>query len=112
MRGSSWDKGERYFASLHELLLLAAECFASTVQGFYLLPIFFGEHDYGVSIDTTPPVTTATLSGTLISGSNYQNSVQVTLPARVRPVTRLAVPWIANTHIRLLHNWQRDRKFR
>ncbi len=42
---------------------------------------FSSEPYIWVSIDKTPPVTTATLSGTLISGSNYQNSVQVTLTA-------------------------------
>jgi hypothetical protein len=34
-----------------------------------------------VSIDTTPPVTTASLSGTISSGSIYQTAVQVTLSA-------------------------------
>jgi hypothetical protein len=41
---------------------------------------FSSEPYIWVSIDTTKPVTTATLNGTL-NGSNYQNSAQVTLTA-------------------------------
>ena len=41
-----------------------------------------GDYTYGpIGYDTTAPVTTASLSGTVVSGSNYKSAVQVTFTA-------------------------------
>jgi Pro-kumamolisin, activation domain/Abnormal spindle-like microcephaly-assoc'd, ASPM-SPD-2-Hydin len=67
-----------------------ASCAGSVGQGWHTVNVRAwgnegengGDYTYGpIGYDTIAPVTTASLSGTLVSGSNYKSAVKVTLTA-------------------------------
>lgn len=67
-----------------------ASCAGSVGQGWHTVNVRAwgnegengGDYTYGpIGFDTIAPVTTASLSGTLVSGSNYKSAVKVTLNA-------------------------------
>ena len=89
--GNSFYSGPQYpNATAGCLDFTGASCAGSVGQGWHTVNVRAwgnegengGDYTYGpIGFDTIPPVTTAGLSGTLVSGSNYKSAVKVTLTA-------------------------------